>query len=175
MPESGSILRDAVENVAHAHHMLRDPANQMIWLRKDEPAGKKAYKKSFEENKRANLFGGIADLYEKYGELSEAGSHPTLLSFSNRVAMEDRDGQRHLTVDYSGARDRRLFALETFSRLLTCFVMERTLFEDFNTRFKLDARLMQMRHEFEIFKESLRRTLIARYNVQPPTSAPARP
>ena len=26
--EARSILRDAVENVAHAHHMLRDPKNQ---------------------------------------------------------------------------------------------------------------------------------------------------
>jgi hypothetical protein len=59
MPEARSILRDAVENVAHAHHMLRDPANQLIWLKKDEPSGKKAFKKVFEEDKKNGLFSGI--------------------------------------------------------------------------------------------------------------------
>jgi hypothetical protein len=175
MPEARSILRDAVENVAHAHHMLRDPANQLIWLKKDEPSGKKAFRKVFEEDKRTGLFAGLAELHEKYGELSEAGSHPTMQSFANRVSIEDREGHRHMTVNYSGAPDRRLFAMELFSRLLTCFVMERTFFDDYKTRFELDARLMQMRHAFQIHKEKLRRTLIAKYNVQPPTTKPTHP
>src|ERR1035441_6299524 len=34
VPEARSILRDAVETVAHAHHMLRDPANQLIWMKR---------------------------------------------------------------------------------------------------------------------------------------------
>lgn len=175
MPEGRSILRDAVETVAHAHHMLRDPANQLIWMKKDEPAGKKAFKKAFEDNKKAGLFSDITELHEKYGELSEAGSHPTMQSFANRVIIEDRNSQRHMIVNYSGAPDRRLFVLELFSRLLTCFVMERTFFDDFKTRFQLDARLMQMRHDFEIFKENLRRTLIARYNIKPPPIKPVGP
>src|ERR1700678_4719547 len=33
--EARSILRDAVEYVAHAHHMLRDPGNVAIWHTKD--------------------------------------------------------------------------------------------------------------------------------------------
>lgn len=173
MPEGRSILRDAVETVAYAHHMLRDHANQLIWLKKDEPEGKKAFKKAFEENKKSGLFAGIPELHEKYGQLSEAGSHPTILSFANRVTIEDRDGDRQITVNYSGAPDRRLFALELFSRLLTCFVMERTFFEDFKPRFELDATLMQMRLDFEIFKENLRRTVITMYNVQPPPTDPA--
>lgn len=172
MPEGRSILRDAVETVAHAHHMLREPANQLIWMKKDEPQGKKAFKKAFEDNKKTGLFSGLAELHEKYGELSEAGSHPTMQSFANRVTIEDRTGQRHMIVNYSGAPDRRLFALELFSRLLTCFVMERTFFDDFNLRFQLDSRLMRMRHEFEIFKEDLRRTLITKYNVKPPLIKP---
>jgi hypothetical protein len=175
MPEARSILRDAVENVAHAHHMLRDPANQMIWLKQDEPAGKKAFKVTFENNKATNLFAGQTELYEKYGELSEAGSHPTLLSFANRVTIEDRDGHRHMIVNYSGAPDRRLFAIELFSRLLTCFVMERTFFEDYRTRLELDTRLMRMREDFENFKEALRGAMISRYKIQPPPSKAPRP
>jgi hypothetical protein len=175
MPEARSILRDAVEAVAHAHHMLRDPANQLIWMKKDEPSGKKAFKKAFEDNKKTGLFAGLTELHEKYGELSEAGSHPTMQSFANRVNMEDRDGQRHMIVNYSGAPDRRLFAMELFSRLLTCFVMERTFYEDYATRFQLDARLVQMRNEFEVFKQNLRRTMIARYKVKPPPPKSAHP
>jgi hypothetical protein len=175
MPEGRSILRDAVETVAHAHHMLRDPANQLIWMKKDELAGKKAFKKAFEDNKKTGLFSDLTELHEKYVELSEAGSHPTMQSFVNRVTIEDRDGNRHMIVNYSGAPDRRLFALELFSHLLTCFVMERTFFDDFKTRFQLDTRLIQMRHDFETFKESFRRAVITRYNVQPPPAKPSRP
>jgi hypothetical protein len=98
-----------------------------------------------------------------------------MLSFVNRVTIDDRDGQRHMIVNYSGAPDRRLFAMELFSRLLTGFVMELTFFEDYAARFKLDVRLMQMRHDFEKFKENLRWTMIARYKVQPPSQKPAHP
>src|SRR6266478_3246392 len=43
MSEARSLLRDAVEFVAHAHHMLKDPELQKIWLSKhnDEDAFKK--------------------------------------------------------------------------------------------------------------------------------------
>jgi len=98
-----------------------------------------------------------------------------MLSFVNRVTIDDRDGQRHMIVNYSGAPDRRLFAMELFSRLLTGFVMERTFFEDYSARFQLDVKLMQMRHEFERFKENFRRTIIARYKVQPPAQKPSHP
>ena len=98
-----------------------------------------------------------------------------MLSFVNRVTIDDRDGQRHMIVNYSGAPDRRLFAMELFSRLLTGFVMERTFFDDYAARFQLDVRLTQMRHDFERFKENLRRTLIAKYKIQPPPQKPAQP
>lgn len=39
LQEARSVLRDAVESVAHAHHMLRDPANLKAWLSKDDPGG----------------------------------------------------------------------------------------------------------------------------------------
>ena len=34
LPEARSIMRDAVEYAAHAHHMLKDPALQELWLNK---------------------------------------------------------------------------------------------------------------------------------------------
>ncbi len=53
--------------------------------------------------------------------------------------------------------------------------MERTLFNDYEDRLKLDPRLMQMRQEFETFKEQLRRDIIRKYNVKPPPKKPTRP
>jgi hypothetical protein len=37
MQEARSVLRDAVECGAHAHHMLRDPANLRAWQEKNQP------------------------------------------------------------------------------------------------------------------------------------------
>lgn len=175
MPEARSILRDAVETVAHAHHMLRDPQNQKIWFEKDETSGRKVFKKVFEENKKTGLFAGLEELYEKYGQLSESGSHPTLQSFANRMTLSDEAGQRRIIVNYTGAPDRRLFSVEFFSRLLTCFVMEQVFFENYRTRLQLDPKLMQMRHDFETFKEDLRRTLIAKHNIQHPGNKSPQP
>jgi hypothetical protein len=56
--EARSVLRDAVESVAHAHHILRNPANLRVWLEKTDPGGKQAFKKIFLDNKSTNLFDG---------------------------------------------------------------------------------------------------------------------
>lgn len=167
MQEARSVLRDAVECVAHAHHMLRDPANLLAWKEKDRPGGTKAFKAAFEKNKRTVLFRGIEELYMKYGQLSEAGSHPTWLSFANRMALKKAEGVSAITLHYTGAPDHALFVKELFSRLLTCVVMEHVLFEDFKLRLELDARLMRMRQDFEHFKQQVRAELTSRYEIAP--------
>jgi hypothetical protein len=173
--EARSILRDAVENVAHAHHMLRDQNNLKIWLDKDDPQGKKAFHQCFEANKKTNLFKGIEDLYEKYGQLSDAGSHPTLISLHNRMSIVDTPEGKSMRLHYTGAPDERTFATELFSRLLTCFVMEGTFYEDYKGRLHLDAVLVDMRTSFEAFKEDLRQKMIVRYNMKLPAQRPAKP
>lgn len=170
--EARSVLRDAVESVAHAHHMLRDPANLRVWLQKDEPGGKLAFKKVFQDDKAKNLFKDLAELHEKFGQLSEAGSHPTLQSLYNKVTFQTTASNKGMILNYTGAPDDRGFALELFSRLLTCFVMERTLFNDYEMRLKLDPQLIQMRREFESFKEHLRRNMITKYKVKRPATKP---
>ncbi len=174
MQEARSILRDAVECVAHAHHMLRDPANLKAWQEKDQPGGLPAFNAAFVANKKSILFKGIEDLHEKYGQLSESGSHPTWQSFSNRISINKADGSSSMTVHYSGTPDQVFFAKELFSRLLTCFVMERTLYEDFKIRLQLDGRLVRMLTDFEEFKEALRKQMIARYKMKPPVVPAAR-
>src|SRR5258708_25389531 len=71
-----SILRDAVEFVAHAHHMLKDPEIQKIWLNKND--NEEAFKKEFWYGKETGLFAGLDELYEVWCQLSEIGSHANL-------------------------------------------------------------------------------------------------
>ncbi len=167
LAEARSILRDAIEFVAHAHSMIGDPRLQKVWLSKNEE--EEAFKEAFERHKKEGLFKGLDELYAKWGELSEFGSHATLNSICDRFGtVETRDGGREWRLRYCGV-DQRLWAMSLFSMLLTCFVMERTFFGDYEDRLKLDNELMRMRGTFERYKEGLRQMLIKRYSVEPPS------
>jgi hypothetical protein len=52
----------------------------------------------------------------------------------------------------------------------TFFKMEETLFLNYKDRLKLDDTLLRMRREFEERKETLRRKLIAHFELKPPPS-----
>jgi hypothetical protein len=58
--------------------------------------------------------------------------------------------------------------MSLFSMLLTCFTMEQTFFNDYRDRMKLDHVLVQMRDQFERYKEHVRKYLKIRYEVEPP-------
>jgi len=165
MAEARSILRDAIEFVAHAHHMLKDPLLQKVWLDKDTQ--EEAFKDAFERNKKQGLFDGMKELHDKWRELSEFGSHATPLALSERfVITHTTEGQRW-QINYTGG-DLRRWAMGLFVMLLTCFVMEDTFFSDYKSRLELDPRLVQMRLDFQTYKEQLRRILITRYKVPAP-------
>jgi hypothetical protein len=175
MQECRSILRDAVEWTAFGHYMTSDPALQKIWWDQDEPGGKDAFKAKFVDNKRLTLFAGQIELYQKFRQLSDAGSHPTPKSMHSRVAFTETQTERGWTLHYSGIPDERAWATELFSRLLTCFVIEQTFFLDYRTRLQLDPTLMNMRHQFETHKEALRRLMITKYNLKDPGKNPEGP
>jgi hypothetical protein len=42
------------------------------------------------------------------------------------------------------------------------------LFKDYRTRLQFDEKLLKMRGKFENYKEQLRRSIAARYNIIPP-------
>jgi len=165
MAEGRSILRDAIEYVAHAHHMLKDPLLQNVWL--DKADNDDAFKDAFERNKKQGLFNGLKELHHQWGELCELGSHATPLALSERFVISDTPEGQRWSLNYTGL-DERLWAMGLLSMLLTCFVMERTFFEDYNSRLQLDDTLVKMRSEFERYKEQLRRSVIVRYKVPPP-------
>jgi hypothetical protein len=65
LAEARSILRDAVEFVAHAHAMVGDPELQKVWLSKnDDKAALEAFKDAFERHKKDGLFKGLDELHK---------------------------------------------------------------------------------------------------------------
>jgi hypothetical protein len=166
--EGRSILRDAIEFVAHAHAMLNDPDLQKTWLSKnDGRAALKAFKDAFEYYKDERLFRGLEELHKTWGDLSERGSHANLNAMCDRFVQVTSADEIEFKLNYTGLEP-RMWATSLFTMLLTCFTMEQTLFNDYDSRLKLDDVLMRMRGEFERYKEQLREKLKVRYGLEPP-------
>jgi hypothetical protein len=136
---------------------------------------KKKFKASFEQDKKNGLFKDIPHLHSEYADLSETGSHPTLQSLQNRLVFQETPNSRGMLIHLSGIADEQSFALELFTRLLTCYVMEETFFTDFVARLKLDPKLVAMRMDFHKYKEDLRQKIIKRYNIPAPQQQPTKP
>jgi tetratricopeptide (TPR) repeat protein len=174
LAEARSILRDAIEFVAHAHAMLQDAELQKVWLnRNDGKTALEAFKRAFEHHKKENLFKGLDELHRTWGQLSELGSHANLNALCDRFVKVQSEEGVEFRVNYTGLADRRLWAMSLFSMLLACFTMEGALFSDYVDQLKLDPDLERMRADFERYKERLRRELIRRYDVKPPKSMPS--
>jgi len=167
LAEARSILRDAIEFVAHAHHMLSDPGLQLRWLGKNDEL--EAFKDAFERNKKSGLFKGLDELHKVWGDLSETGSHANINAMCDRFATVKSGENFQWHLSYCGV-ETSVWGMQLFWMLLTGFTMERTLFVDYESRLKLDDTLLKMRGEFVISKEQLRRILIVRYNVPPPAT-----
>lgn len=165
LPEARSIMRDAVEFAAHAHHMLKDPAKQVVWL--NELDDEKAWDKEFWDNKRKVLFDGIPLLYEVWGQLSDVGSHANIKSMCERFHTTEVDGQTQFNVAYTGL-DEKTWAVGLFILLLQDFMMEEMFFKDYQTRLQFDETLLKKRADFEVYKEQLRIAIAARYDLKRP-------
>jgi hypothetical protein len=103
-----------------------------------------------------------------WGQLSETGSHATINAVSDRFVQVASDDHVEFRLNYCGVEP-RMWALSIFTVLLTCFTMEQTFFNDYESRLKLDAELMRIRGEFERCKEQLREKVKVRYKVEPPS------
>lgn len=168
LAEARSVLRDAIEFVAHAHAMLQDTELQKTWLnRNNGEVAREAFRDALERHKKQGVFKGLYELHEIWGQLSETASHANLNAICDRFVQATSEHHVEFKVSYSGVEP-RTWATSLFSMLLACFTMERTLFSDYEDRLKLDDVLVRMRDEFERYKEQLRRHLIVRYQVKPP-------
>ena len=153
MAEARSILRDAVECVAHAHRMLPDPELQKVWLSKnDSEAALKAFDGEFVHFKKARAFKGLGELHKVWGELSETGSHANINSTVDRFAQITDDKNIEFRLNYTGVENQPMWAIMVFTMLLACSTMENVFFSDYEDRLKLDDTLMSMRRECDRFK-----------------------
>jgi hypothetical protein len=169
MAEARSIMRDAIEFVAHAHTMMGDAELQKTWLSKgDDAAALEAFKDAYERNKKEGIFKGLDELQHSWGQLSEIGSHATILAICERFAIAKSDTRVEFRLNYTGGLDERNWALSLFSLLLTCFTMEKTFYGDYQTRLQFDEPLIRMRKEFEQLKEQLREHMKVHYKIEPP-------
>jgi hypothetical protein len=170
MAEARSILRDAVEFVAHGYAMLEDTELQKVWLSKNDEA--KAFEVAFQHHKRVGVFKGLEELHDAWRQLSETGAHANLNAMCDRFTIVRSGDYVEWNLHYTGL-DERLWATSLFSMLLTCFKMEEALFLSYKSRLQFDVELLRRRGEFERYKETLRKVLITRYKVAPPSPQPA--
>jgi hypothetical protein len=165
MSEARSIMRDAIEFVAHAHHMLKDPALQIKWLNKNDD--QTAFNEEFWNFKKERLFAGLEELHTAWSRFSEIGSHANVNSMTERFRSVEVDGETEWRLNYTGLEE-KMWATSLFDLLLIAFRMEETLFKDYELRFQFDEKLLTMRKEFEYYKEQVRQAIITRYGIQQP-------
>jgi len=167
LPEARSILRDAIEFAAHAHAMLANHELQNVWLNKSDEL--EAFKNAFERNKKKGIFKGLAELQEMWGRFSETGSHANINAICENFSItEDGDGKSSWALSYTGSKSEELFVTGVFTMLLVCFKMEELFFIDYSARLNLDHILIDMRRNFQIYKETVREVLKVRHNITMP-------
>jgi hypothetical protein len=80
MSEARSIMRDAVEFVAHAHAMIIDPELQIVWISKDDE--QEAFSKAFEHHKKQGIFKGLDELHRPGGNCPKRAPTLTLTPYA---------------------------------------------------------------------------------------------
>lgn len=163
--EAHSILRDAIESVAHAHRMLINPGLQTVWLqRNDGNAGRDGFKHEFIDAKKDRLFAGLPVLHRLWRQFSDWGSHTSMNSILMRFQIQETPTHIQYRMNYTGAEQEDwtkilLVMLDTFA------AMEELFYSDFRSRLTLDHELSALRTSFDQAKEAERRRIIAKYNI----------
>jgi len=170
MEEARSVLRDALEAAVYAYYMVSDPQLQKIWLSKDDgPAEANAFRQAFEKEKKDRLFKGLPELYIQWGRLCETGAHATPQAIASRFHVNESDKDINYRLNYTGVED-RAWEPEVFTMLLTVSLLEKLVYERYKDRLQLDVALGNNRELAERLKETLRRRIIAKYNIVPPSA-----
>lgn len=143
--EAADLLRGAIESVAQANRIYREPHLVEVWLKRDEDKSSlDAYRNVFERAKKTGLFAGLPGLHHYWTQFSELG-HSSALSVMGRITA--REG-----VPNEVAGDFQFF--ETNPQSLTAVMnalfdavrqMEQVLFDCFYERLNLDVELVRLR------------------------------
>jgi hypothetical protein len=155
LPEAHSILRDAVESVAHGHRLYANPDLAAVWLEKDEDeASLKAWREEFWHQKEERLFDGLPELHEVWRRYSEWGSHTNMMSVAQRFVVQQTPDTDTWRLNYTGVQP------DAFSQ------MEQVMFRIGEDRLKLDTALGAMRRNFIQNKEAVRLRICALTSVE---------
>jgi hypothetical protein len=100
MSEARSILRDAVEFIAHAHRLLSDANLQLLWG--DRLARPDDWKTEFWHMKKTKLFSGLDELYKRWQYLSDLGSHANMEALVGRLVISESDTEQTWRLNYFG-------------------------------------------------------------------------
>jgi len=172
LSEAHSILRDAIESVAHANRIASDPSLLKPWIEKnDGMTALESFKKEFEHDKTKRLFDGLPELHQLWKQFSEFGSHTNLNSIVSRFVIEQTPTHLQYRLNYCGAEP-GMAVMVLFEMILSFDQMESCIFKVCQDRLKLDLELPGMRSQFALEKEKVRAHITKTYNVQRPASRP---
>ena len=171
IPEAHSILRDAIESVAHGHRLFSDPELQKIWVqRNDDDAATDAFRDAFWHSKAEKLFDGIPELHKLWSQFSDSGSHTNINSILLRFVVQESSTHVEWKMNYTGV-EKDIWIKVLFEMLLVFHLMEKVFHKDCEGRLKLDTDLNRLRTKFQRDKEALRCQIIAAFKIPPPTEA----
>jgi hypothetical protein len=169
LAEARSIMRDAIEFIAHAHSMVDDPELQKKWLSKnDDPTALQAFKDAFESYKADRVFKGLGELHKAWRDFSENRSHANIMALVDSFVQVSDAKHETFKLNYTGVEDERIWRQSIFGMLLLCSTMLGTFLSDYDGRLKLDDVLMRMRAECEQVKEQVREWMKVHYKIEPP-------
>jgi hypothetical protein len=161
LPEAHSILRDAVESVAHGHMLYSDSDLVLTWLQKhDNEETLEAWREEFWHDKEHRLFDGLPELHKAWKMCSEWGSHTNIRSIAQRFVVQQTPTSVTWRLHYTGVQPDIL--IKALFGLLHVFAqMENVLFKDCEGRLKLDTKLEGLRRKFQHDKEAVRKRIVA--------------
>jgi hypothetical protein len=145
--EAYSILRDAIESVAHACRLLSEPELVEVWYERDKDAASlKAWKEEFWYAKESRLFEGLPDLYLFWKFCSDFGSHTNAQSVFNRLEGIDNPAD-DLSMRYTGVSP-DAFPIVVSGILQILSNLERQIFDISSSHLQFDEDLFKMRDRF---------------------------
>lgn len=166
-----SVLRDAIEAVAHAHRIFKDPASAAAWSAKHQgEAELKAHDKIFKWDKKKNLFPddvpSLSKLQTYYGHFCELATHTSVTSIGKNFKDLSTTGTLRWGFSYFETDPQRLAGFLN-AMLQVSAHMEEVFYGCFETRLNLDPELSRMRSQFLLLRQQQTQYLMGIYNQAP--------
>lgn len=166
--EAFSIMRDAIEAAGFARYLHRLPDLQKVWGAKyDGEAEERRFRKLFIDFRAKQLFDGVPVLHEYWKAFSDLGSHMTPNSIVHQLVTEEKDldGFKGWKFNYTGPREERGLAVSLCRLLDAGLLIEKTHYDEFETRFRFDEKLLKIRGRLVRQNQIAHEAVSKKYNV----------